>query len=87
MHFHQGGEVEKKGNHLVYGDYVGNIKFSSHSIAEENSSKKGGRPKTEWEDHIEEIEHPLPPISYPGVPNLKDGQEHCETLILYLVLT
>ena len=30
MHFHQGGEVEKKGNHLVYGDYVGNIKFSSH---------------------------------------------------------
>ena len=31
-----------------------------HSRAEENSSKRmGGRPYTEWEDHIEEIE-PLP---------------------------
>ena len=36
-----------------------------HSIAEENSSKKGGRPKTEWEDHIEEIEHPPPPHFIP----------------------
>ena len=41
---------------------LGNIDFSSNDpfkSRREFIKKKGGRPKTEWEDYIEEIE-PLP---------------------------
>ena len=58
-----------------------------HSRAEENSSKtKGADLRSDrmggpyWRNRAS-------PISYPGVPNPRDGQEHCEMLILYLVWT
>ena len=66
---------------------LGNIDFSSNDpfkSRREFIKKKGGRPKTEWEDYIEEIEASHSII---GVPNPRDGQEHCEMLILYLVGT
>ena len=41
---------------------LGNTNFSSNDpfkSRREFNKKKGGRPRTEWEDHIEEIEPPI----------------------------